>query len=794
MKTRIVLIIGLAVLASGLVSMFHIDDANACVPGSASYCNGAEEVIYKECRTPGGAGIARGALWFNKRGSSYFTDRVAVSHNEMSIDVSLRGSSYACGQSGLGTNEVFAVNIRPEGSNGWRLTGLSSTTLSRGKYQNSAWQWTTQGSSVNARLNLQGLIPENDSTSERAYNFTINLYRCYKEGWQPRPQGCMSTPVSIQIVRAGRPIQWNVTPTTTVSSGSSVNSPGQTLNWQHSVRNNGPDATNKWVGYSAQNQGYLGGATVASWGINSGLGVNRTTSSTSSRLITQADVGQNLCRRTTASPRTHSNNGTIASGQACRFIPYNYSLTPVITVPDSDQVVDADRITVPVRGTVTASGPTKSHPNIQWLFTQVEYPANLTTIPKKAGGNRTTSDGPCAFFTSDSSCRTVGSGTDASGIGHLASKTYTTTALREPRDVGTKICFSLSVRRNSSSSTEWRHSDLQCLIIGKKPKVQVHGSGVSVGRSFSGEDFNTGARIDTSITSLHGVPNGSGYESRTFGSWSEYGVFAPGEVRWMASASGLSEGSVSDKQVDWSRLSFTHANNQFGCSVEYGCYTPPRVNLPNVASIFPTTRAQSLGSAASINLSDLVDSSGGNHIATTNRPTLVITGGTLGAGRWVVLNAPDTHVIIAGDIQYSNDSLASISDIPQLVVIAQDITIASSVEHVDAWLIAQGALATCDQRGNATQLRNGSYYRSNSANLTADHCGRRLTVNGPVIANQLYLRRTAGSEAATSSHPLHPGQPAEVFNLRPDVYLWANNVGAKKVYKTTNIQELPPRY
>ena len=57
------------------------------------------------------------------------------------------------------------------------------------------------------------------------------------------------------------------------------------------------------------------------------------------------------------------------------------------------------------------------------------------------------------------------------------------------------------------------------------------------------------------------------------------------------------------------------------------------------------------------------------------------------------------------------------------------------------------------------------------------------------MAKQLWLRRTAGSGTDLAS-----GDPAEVFNLRPDAYLWAATraTGSGRV-QTMYTTELPPR-
>ena len=153
------------------------------------------------------------------------------------------------------------------------------------------------------------------------------------------------------------------------------------------------------------------------------------------------------------------------------------------------------------------------------------------------------------------------------------------------------------------------------------------------------------------------------------------------------------------------------------------------------------------------------------------------------AGKWVVINAPNATVRITSSLHYTSAALTSVQSIPQLIIIAQNIVIQDNVDTVDAWLLAKGTgangtLTTCD--ASITE----------PTQLTASVCSTKLTINGPVIANHVNLYRTAGSGTGTAS-----GDPAEVFNLRPDAYMWASNFSgleskARTVYQT----ELPPRF
>lgn len=89
---------------------------------------------------------------------------------------------------------------------------------------------------------------------------------------------------------------------------------------------------------------------------------------------------------------------------------------------------------------------------------------------------------------------------------------------------------------------------------------------------------------------------------------------------------------------------------------------------------------------------------------------------------------------------------------------------------VDARLVACGAAVT------------------EPAQLTAGICNKKLTINGPVSVNHLYLYRTYSALGPTVS------QAAEQFNLRADAYLWASSLDTTAYAKSVRTIEVPPRY
>jgi hypothetical protein len=136
-------------------------------------------------------------------------------------------------------------------------------------------------------------------------------------------------------------------------------------------------------------------------------------------------------------------------------------------------------------------------------------------------------------------------------------------------------------------------------------------------------------------------------------------------------------------------------------------------------------------------------------------------------------------VTITGDITYE-DGYNSVSELPQLVIRAKNIVVASDVTAVNAWLIAEeGYVSTCDAVDGTAWLEG----------IRNDTCDKQLRINGPIVADKLYLRRTYGGQKGEI------GTPAEILNLRPDTYLWAHGISQDSgAIKTTYLKELPPRY
>lgn len=579
--------------------------------------------------------------------------------------------------------------------------------------------------------------------------------------------------------------KWFIKSSTSVNRASAA--PGQILNWDHKIWNDGPDSTTESIHSNVVMSGFSNGwnGTHADADKGSGVGDGNNVRTDFSGYdddyaVTQNDVGNNLCEKVQYDPVDWLGTRNGSSGNKCVSVPYNYSLAPAIGVVSD--VVDPDSTTA-IPGVVTNSGPTKSKGS-EWRITQVILRPGKPK-PNEFGGNN--SADPCPnFFTpgfGNGTCAVIASGVnkvfnanganpDGSVKAALIDNSISASGIIGDLEVGQKVCYALSVRDRSSSSSQWAHSRLVCQTVGKKPKVQIWAGDLST--QGSAQTINT-------VKTIAGKPI-------TFGSWSEYGIFAGSSVTGMGSGSAFAAAGMANATVvKSSTLSFSNTNNA-GCTTSFvGCYKMTRT-IPDVAASFP-------GNGVVIGVGVVLPNdllvSPGTYIGTHNG-NLTINQSDLDPGKSIILKVTGT-VTIAGNQTYNPDNKGAKytngAQLPQLVIIANRIVINDTVTNVDAWLVATGVngiVETCNT-GSLSYILNAAPV---DLRLTSNKCNQLLTVNGPVMAKQLWLRRTAGSGTGAAS-----GDPAEVFNLRADTYLWAMARAISNGHiQTVHTTELPPRF
>lgn len=524
---------------------------------------------------------------------------------------------------------------------------------------------------------------------------------------------------------------------------------GNRVYWDHVVRNTGPDdmdrdirvwverrdwslETNNWLNYNRDSSDWVE------------LRRNRTYTKSINHTITQNDVGKKLCQRVAWQDNAWDDDSIGYSDYACANVPYEFNLTPTLTTEGSiDNSEPGNEIKVNI--SVKNDGPTKSRP-AQWQLTEIIIDKGGSMPNNMAGGQ--SSQSPCVNPVGSSYFgRTKSGGNDSPGCQVVDSGSnlefmpsgWTNPSIgpyNRPNGIpdlvaGSHICYALSVSPSSHESSDWRHSGVTCYVVSKKPKVQFWGGDVR-----ASVELDDG-KVITAITSKRGA---------LFGSWAEYAIMASGSVG-SASGAGLSggiDGRSGLSQRAYNDLTFANYGGNFG---QFGSLASSR----DPSAYFGNT-------AGSDTLLD---------------------GHTLAPGEKVVLNI-DGDVVISGDVIYRNgETYSNLYDLPQAVIIANNIIIQNNVGRIDAWLVARDNLSTCEA-GDPYNILSG---------VTVSSCDNPLMINGPVTASRIFLKRTAGGEAS------NPNIPAEIINLRPDAYMWGYERSQDRgLIKTTYIRELPPRY
>jgi hypothetical protein len=379
--------------------------------------------------------------------------------------------------------------------------------------------------------------------------------------------------------------------------------------------------------------------------------------------------------------------------------------------------------------------------------------------------------------------------------------------------IGTKLCVAVSVWPADShndlavstgadddpsmdidSGGYWQHAPPKCFDIAKKPNLQVWSSGIF--SQSNGSAAGAGRIIASQSNKLIGG------DYHTYGSWAEYAVVSNSPIFGFGSGAAFGYNASGPDVSNGGNLSAglpgglpTGATGPSSC--QYSKTTIANVDCNNLGEAQIATGGISLTAArllaryasapktgelpsSNFALGDLDLAKAINKYTATG--DITIGGGTLSAGKTLIIASPGT-VTISGNIQYYDGPYTSIEELPQLLIFSGDIKIAEPVTNLDSWLIV-GKQST----GSGRVYTCGDYQVA--INLGGDNCTHQLTINGPIFAKSIISNRTAGAGQGNAS--INPG---EVFNLRPDTYLWALNQARNFHQAITTFQRnLPPRY
>lgn len=492
-------------------------------------------------------------------------------------------------------------------------------------------------------------------------------------------------------------------------------------------------------------------------------------------ILQPADLGRSerfLCERIGMRPIGHDTSGTTGgwyfSVPACVELQRAYDATPRVTL-DSTSIHDGARSVDGIKGFIHNSGPAPTDTAVSYVSRFVLKKQATVVLPTTSTVHSVPYN-PAApgNLVPQWACHTAErawGGTDCralmvhgSGRSFAAGQTEIFTGQDDPLPsglaVGDRVCYVAALTRYSrrageaeKPSNEFRVSPPVCAVVSKRPKVQFWGGDVRAGTPSQESD------IVTSRTMTQGV---------MYGSWGEYGMMASGTIT-SSSGAGLSSdasGRPFGPPPGYNRLTFANTTTPFGRFASVATTRPDAFFQGGTLLGSSTVRPDDIRGAVVYRRSGHVQ----------------LQGGTLRPGASLIVRATDT-VTVTGSLQYADGPYTLPQEIPQLVIIAPRIVIMPEVTRLDGWLSADDYVSTC-----------GTVSTPNNWLAQLAGCDRPLTINGPVTANRLYLRRTHGAERQ------HPGQPAEIINLRPDAYLWGYARSRQSgAIKTSYIRELPPR-
>ncbi|MBQ1387992.1 hypothetical protein IIY68_04380 [Candidatus Saccharibacteria bacterium] len=335
----------------------------------------------------------------------------------------------------------------------------------------------------------------------------------------------------------------------------------------------------------------------------------------------------------------------------------------------------------------------------------------------------------------------------------------------------------------------WAYSEPVELMVAKKPSFQVWGGSV----------YSAG-EIDIPIANKTNLA-GYGEVAYTFGSWTELGLVADGLVKGLASGAGLgyarndggelwpnytfmSNGVTTNYVGDGNNNYVSNTNLPGGSEGEDFCRmsTLSFANVDCINGSVGNLNKESLSSSANSNKSALIAKFNDTESAeyTLEQHNEILDSYNIGAmeitkGETKIITVQNGTAKINGNIKYANDSYTTMAEIPKLIIYAKNIEIDCAVERIDAVLIADGSVNTC-----------------NSGDVNLQQNSTQLKINGSVVSDTIDLNRTYG--AATGANSIIP---AEIVNYDTSLYLWANqrsDITRTGKIMTAYQHELSPRY
>lgn len=510
--------------------------------------------------------------------------------------------------------------------------------------------------------------------------------------------------------------------------------------------------------------------------------------------------------------------GTLSTLQRFNFasvnVPYNFNTqidTPVPTTTDEsgnpvffageENKVTFDLTLKPRHNTTTMNDGDKDY------ATKVDgskYKIIVYTGGSKPGTDWS-GDDLCSYYGLPNNEVNCGYSAEVNGEFSSGVKQFEDTKVNRSRtfyaqdlNAGQKICVAAAfypansgsdTNMNSKGSDTWRISPSACYNIAKRPSIQVWGGDI-----FTKGGITTGTSIKNYLagrdTYKVGTRNTNNY---IFGSWGELGVLASGRVTGFASGASLGYESINASNgvltphplatqiasmgpnTDVSKLGgriesysqTTFCNRVKLTFANDPCYSTYSGTVGNTSGADKSARdkesiIQKLIGDKEVNVGSSVGIADGmREYSYSGNSDLTVSGGIVSRGTYMIHS--DKTVKIAGNIVYgggyttltSNDPAAGKVAVPKVVIYGKNVVIDCGVTQVDALLVADEEVKTCD-----------------SDDINSKRNSNQLVLNGAVVAGWLTPNRTYG--AATGANSI---VPAEIIKFDPTLYLWGGDDG-----------------
>jgi hypothetical protein len=352
-------------------------------------------------------------------------------------------------------------------------------------------------------------------------------------------------------------------------------------------------------------------------------------------------------------------------------------------------------------------------------------------------------------------------------------------------------------------------SKVECIISGYKPSLQVRAGDMIVKGNTATE---TNRKDDLGSTE---TPK----QKRTFGSWAEYGLFAGGSVSGAKMGSGAKYrvGQKTPENPFDPQGLLTFSNRYSLGTTNFGGFKDAIQDGFGQVTAFFDNR---LEAAKPVNETGASCFDGTTvHLRDCASGDYRLKGSTDGGSRTYKIDGSGLEgqkdkslVFMVGEnvtVELTNNiktpsNYDTITELSQVVFTSEKktgshakylVNIADAATRIDAWLInPTGAINTCYYGGGGqdtpTAIIPGEPIQQHPC------YANRLIVNGPVVAERFFLRRSGGQDQNPAGNPPMQSIAGETFNLRPDAYLWAMNQPGKanQKFTTVDIKDLPPRY